>query len=325
MARAKNIPNFNPDHSLGICLAKILAVRVEEMYAYHAHVVNTGNVESVHDMRVAARRLQAMVDLFRKRIPPHTYTTNARMIGKLVRSLGKVRELDVFLQSLGNILSRTSEAEGRRMIRSLILHTREGRNRKMEKLRRDLARIQKGRLQENVFMIAVGLHSVSKGTREISIQTKKEETFRETMKRMLPRFVENVLPRFDSLIDNPGRVEELHELRIKAKPLRYALEVATPAFGRNFGRCLKKFEHAVRSMGTIHDADVAISGFRELLRKRDRNMNAYGAADVQSGKILESVIREECRKRDAVFREFSGMLKAWKRNHFEDTLLSSIV
>lgn len=58
------------------------------------------DIEGVHDMRVASRRLRASLELFRDVFPRRRYRAMRDEIKALARALGDVRDLDVMLERL---------------------------------------------------------------------------------------------------------------------------------------------------------------------------------------------------------------------------------
>ena len=119
MARPWKIVDLNPDESLKQCLHKIALTRVQETFSYESATVKGEDIEALHDMRVSARRLRAVMRIFRdcfskKKLKKH----DARM-QSLIRALGAVRERDVFLESLSEY-KRNLEPADRKVIDLLI-------------------------------------------------------------------------------------------------------------------------------------------------------------------------------------------------------------
>ena len=119
MARPWKIVDLNPDESLKQCLHKIALSRVQETISYESATVTGEDIEALHDMRVSARRLRAVMRIFRdcfskKKLKKH----DARM-QSLIRALGAVRERDVFLESLSEY-KRNLEPADRKVIDLLI-------------------------------------------------------------------------------------------------------------------------------------------------------------------------------------------------------------
>ena len=60
---------------------------------------------------------------------------------------------------------------------------------------------------------------------------------------------------FSAAVQDPGAVEELHDMRIAAKRLRYVLEMTAPAFGPPADHAAKAAKKLQDVLGEVHDCD----------------------------------------------------------------------
>jgi len=100
MAKARKIPYLNPDQSLSICLQKILRTRFDEMISFEQGTLLGEDIEFLHDMRVASRRVQAVLKIFRGAFPKSKFKPEYVQIRTLIRALGVVRDYDVFIDKI---------------------------------------------------------------------------------------------------------------------------------------------------------------------------------------------------------------------------------
>ena len=75
--------------------------------------VRDGNVDAVHDARVATRRMRALLPILSVCYPHIDLKSTARTVKKAGRALGRVRDLDVAIELIGE-LERTSPAVAER-------------------------------------------------------------------------------------------------------------------------------------------------------------------------------------------------------------------
>lgn len=75
---------------------------------------------------------------------------------------------------------------------------------------------------------------------------------------------------------DPSQVEALHDMRIAAKRLRYALEVAAPVLGAERG--IDEAKALQEVLGEVHDCDVML----EVVRTHARDLRAEDASAVRS-------------------------------------------
>ena len=65
----------------------------------------------------------------------------------------------------------------------------------------------------------------------------------------------------------PEKVEPLHEMRIAAKRLRYALELFKNCWGDSLGEFARQVAQLQSSLGELHDCDIWIEHFGKRLRR----------------------------------------------------------
>jgi len=100
MAKAKKITGLVPNEPLEVSLPKILGARFEEMIIHEAGTIEGSDIEALHDMRVASRRVQAVLKIFRDVFPKKKFKSEYAEIRSLIRALGEVRDYDVFIDKL---------------------------------------------------------------------------------------------------------------------------------------------------------------------------------------------------------------------------------
>lgn len=113
MAKAKKIPYLNPDQPLEVCLQKILRTRFGEMISFESGTIAGTDIEALHDMRVASRRLQAVLKIFRGAFPKRKFKSEYIEIRGLIRALGEVRDSDVMIDKMEKFRSAQNTADSR--------------------------------------------------------------------------------------------------------------------------------------------------------------------------------------------------------------------
>src|SRR5919106_6737849 len=64
MAKAREIEGLSSEEPYASAAAKVVAVRARELVDHSARVLDVDDIERVHDMRVATRRLRAALEVF---------------------------------------------------------------------------------------------------------------------------------------------------------------------------------------------------------------------------------------------------------------------
>ncbi len=99
MAKAQDI-DVAPSEPFRRAAARIVRVRADELFAYGDGVLDTRDIERVHDMRVASRRLRAVLEIFAPCFPRSEFKGVLRDVKQLADALGERRDPDVHIDAL---------------------------------------------------------------------------------------------------------------------------------------------------------------------------------------------------------------------------------
>ena len=133
MAKAREIPGLSAEDSYAAAAAKIVTVRVQELSDHSAGVLDVGEIERLHDMRVATRRLRATLEVFGPCFPRKRLKQHLSQVKELADALGERRDCDVAIASLEQLSERMA-ASDRVGIESLIGRLRDEQREANERL-----------------------------------------------------------------------------------------------------------------------------------------------------------------------------------------------
>lgn len=113
MARAREVPGFDCDESFALAAARVVEVRSAEVFEQAHDVLDTGDIERVHDMRVATRRLRAALEVFAPCFPRKRHRRALKRVKALADALGERRDRDVSIAFLERFAAeQESQGEG---------------------------------------------------------------------------------------------------------------------------------------------------------------------------------------------------------------------
>src|SRR4051794_25721910 len=100
MAKARTIPDLRGTDTFRASAAKAVSVRADELWEHADNVLDVSDIERVHDMRVATRRLRAVLEIFAPcfRRKPHGAVLDD--VKSLADALGERRDPDVQIEHL---------------------------------------------------------------------------------------------------------------------------------------------------------------------------------------------------------------------------------
>jgi CHAD domain-containing protein len=221
-----------------------LSAQVAALLEHEPGVRVGEDIEAVHQMRVATRRLRAALSLFGDVAPGDAQALRGEL-GWLADRLGAVRDLDVQLAALRQVaeeLLATTEALS--PVRGLFeVRRATARDELMECL--DSARFA-ALLGSLAALVSVEVEEWPEGAHVLAV-----EALPDRLRRRYQRF-----RKATRAIDSHSPAPELHRARIRAKQLRYSLEFSAPVYGKPARALIRRATALQDVLGAIQDAVV---------------------------------------------------------------------
>jgi CHAD domain-containing protein len=98
VAKARDVEGLEPGDRFDVAAGKIIAVRAQELLEHADGVLDTSDIERVHDMRVASRRLRAVLEIFAPAFPASDHRPALADVKLLADALGARRDPDVQIE-----------------------------------------------------------------------------------------------------------------------------------------------------------------------------------------------------------------------------------
>jgi CHAD domain-containing protein len=141
VAKAGEI-DVDPYEPYALAAARVVRQRALELFAHEEGVLDTSDIERVHDMRVASRRLRAVLEIFEPCFPHGDFKTVLRDVKALADALGERRDPDVHIEAMEELEAavqaanrpgietlvkrqRARQAAGNATLQAALEHTRE--------------------------------------------------------------------------------------------------------------------------------------------------------------------------------------------------------
>ncbi len=242
----------------------------------------SGDVTSVHRARVASRRLREVLPVVSEAAGSDALDRAGKQVRRITRALGPIRELDVALGHLDEAGARAGMSA-----------------RALGKVRRHLAEERAIHRRAMLDVITPTALDKLKGRLHeppSPPQAREQDAEIRAARRRAARRAAALgvaVKRAGNLYSS----ERLHQARIAAKKLRYALEVERELMrARATGR-INRLKRVQDLLGNIHDFEILIGRVREV-------QAAIASSDRKSATELDSLVRvleEECREGHAAF------------------------
>ncbi len=311
MAKAKQIgcPDQGPDPQKWV--AELLKGRFAEVLSERGSALDRTKIEGVHRMRVATRRLRSSLRDFDQMIDCPPVKKVRKGLKHLADELGEVRDHDVAIVVLEELMSKTDDPGVREGISLFIDERRTLREQEYVDLLKVISVTSIEDLQRK-FISAV---DAALGQRDLFEPTSLSEAGRDVITARV-----GDLEDLGNGIYEPFNEEALHDLRIAAKNLRYAIELFGPCWPGSLDPFAVEVAKMQSSLGDVHDCDVWIGLMSKRLKKK-------GKSKPENGPLFEAaawLLSEFVRKRSRAYRSSLKLWRAWKASVFMDRLGATV-
>jgi CHAD domain-containing protein len=271
--KSEDLPFPKPRNSIGIKTEDSLAEAGKKVWLYHfaimlSHEQGTlvgEDIEELHDMRVATRRMRSAFDVFHPAFNPKIMKHYLKGLREIGRALGQVRDLDVIL---GNALSyqRKLKEQNRAGLDALLASWNKMIDKKRSKLSKHLQSeaYQRFKHDFNQFL-------------QTPVEA-KDSSFPDTgtisrLRDIVPVLVYSryaAVRAYEAILPTAS-VSQLHALRIEFKRFRYTLEYFKEILGDSAERAINEIKQYQDHLGELHDADVACNLVGDFLKSWEEN------------------------------------------------------
>ena len=264
---------------------RIFAEQVRELARHEQKAKKGRDPEAVHQMRVATRRLRAALRIFRGYLAPGKRLPEE--LRRLARRLGAVRDHDVILTLLEERHLAALRGAERERLEDLLAGLKERRFAAQEKLERALGR---------------GLYAkLARGLDDFAARPRFAGDEDAMAARILVDGIESwgtAIARDPGMTDPEPETDELHQLRIDVKRLRYVLDFHAATCGMAY-EVERKLARAMQDcLGELHDHDL-------LLAWLERGKDFFAGPWPVLGHALVA-------DRAKLFRRFLRLRRSWK-------------
>lgn len=306
--------------TLGECAHQIIAKHFQKIIAQEEAVFEDKDPEPLHQMRVGMRRLRTAVTVFNSVILiPKASSSSA--IGKIARSLGETRDLDVLKQDLVTHYQPILQKAEQSKFDQGIKHLHEKRDRSFLNLKKTLDSNRYHRLKQ-------------------AVQSWLEQPAYTPMGQLsvLQTLPDLLLPLICQLFSHPGWlvgttieagqvtpisidnseglnqqlqefVDNLHSLRKQIKSVRYQAEFFVGFYGASYTQEIEEFKAIQDTLGQLQDREV----LRQFL---ESSLNA------KLTKVLPSVDQKMQQDQTAFWQSWQPLQQRYLSSEFRQSLRS---
>jgi CHAD domain-containing protein len=255
------------------------------------------NADELHQLRVAVRRIEAVLSLFRGQLPAPL--VRMRMTAKgLLRSLGAARDYDVQLAELERYCAKATAAE-----RTAAAPLRERLESDREQARARMLRVLDSEATRAwLAALAAGVYGPADPSggdpAAVVVPERVRKRFRKLRKEV-------------RRVGAKSAMEEFHSVRRRAKLLRYALEPGVQLYGKSAEELLKALRRMQDKLGAQQDAQIAKQHLEALAA--DTHTPLPAETLFLMGRLAEHQLRITAGARNSLERAWKKVSgKRWK-------------
>ena len=295
--------------SISVYCAKSILPHLEALKDNAQKILRRKNEEDIHDLRVATRRIGTVLDIFQDQFPSKKTKSWIKGIQKITKSFSSVRDLDVQINTLEEIFQTVDDPKIRKGIGRLRLRLNQNRKKKQAKTQNLTDTI----LESTIVLEMLAWAEAALEHRSTEEVFPSQELFQLAYKKIQSKL--NELLFFEVFIFDPGRIKELHQMRISAKRLRYALEVFADLYKRKTDFALNTAREAQEYLGSIHDADVWIEFLPKFAieeQERIHEFYGYNSSYMRITPGIDYLLKNRNLVRGKLYKDFINDWKKWK-------------
>lgn len=207
------------------------------------------DVESVHQMRVASRKMRSLFEMIGNYYKPKTvmkHTQGLRTIGK---TLGNIRDLDVLIEDLEKF-EKTLDKETQASLKQII--------KKLDKKRGKHRVVLNDMFDSKQYIKFIDRFKKFTQSRKKGVFPISNKSTPHQVRHLLPIILHERLAKvraYETVLDG-AEDEVLHALRVEFKQLRYALEFFKPVLGKSGEQFINEVKAMQNLLGRIQDIAV---------------------------------------------------------------------
>lgn len=307
------MPGMSDPGVMSYCAAAMLP-HIDMLQTTAKKINKRKNIEDIHDIRVASRRIRTCLTIFEECFPPKKFKTWSKEIKGITNAYGAVRDLDVQIELLDRIYAKVSDLKIRSGLRRIRLRLKQQRGKRQGKT-------------SNVTQVVIESPTLAelKDWCEKNKNTAPSDQYSPVLYQLGYKNIQHHLDEFlffEVFIFDPARVKELHQMRIAAKRLRYSLEVFSELYKHKSDFALDIARQSQEYLGQIHDADVWISFLPEFMEREQKKIQVFygcGSPFTRLKPGIEFLIKNRQEERRKLYKKF---LREWQKWKLKETWLN---
>ena len=288
-----------------ICLygAQFMRQQVQSLQTQFDGVQTGKDIEYVHQMRVASRRLHNGLDLFKECLPDKKSKVWLENIRNITHALGDARDMDIQIEELPRLYEADLDPVFKPGYTRLLLRLKQNRTKAQKKINKTLFKLQESQTLEA--MLVRFDKMLENHADDYLFTPALYEKSCSTITENLTVFLS-----YQDYIHDPEMADKLHAMRIAGKHLRYTMEVFAPIYNSALNPFIAVMKDIQDQLGEIHDNDVWVAWLPKfILQEQARIEDYFGNAEPLQKLLpgLHHLMEDRQQARDETYHTFLAL------------------
>jgi CHAD domain-containing protein len=290
--------------------AAFIIDQVKQLEAQVDGVFFGEDIEYIHRMRVASRRLRTGLNLFKQYFPENFGESWRNAFKGITRALGNARDLDIQIQLIESQYQTDLDEDYEPGYQRLLLRLRHQRLKAQQKVTGAIQTLQDDKTLEAMHNLLD--HCI--GYRSAQLNPALVEFAFNAISESLDQFLS-----YQEILQMPDNSDKLHAMRIAGKHLRYKMEIFEVLYKGQLFPFIQIMKKLQDQLGEIHDCDVWVSWLPEFInQERSHIMDYFGQIDPIK-KVLPGIHYLIEDRKITRQKEFDAFLVNWQTLKKEQT------
>jgi CHAD domain-containing protein len=323
MAKAKEIVGIGCDGAATEAVPLVLGPRLEEMCLLRKAALDFRDPEGVHDMRVASRRVRSALRDFAPHLRKTKMAASTKHLKEIADKLGVVRDYDVAIIALEKLQKKANPE-----ISSGLQRIIDDQKARLDPARKELVQAlnykklsQINRAFRHAVTEAIVPRAATKSTSGTTLT--RGPSYKVFARSTLIKRLKE-LEALSPCLYEPQNVKPLHEMRIAAKRLRYAMDLFAVCWGDQLGVFSRQVAQMQSSLGELHDCDLWIEHFGKRLSRFKKKANSERATSEDERDAMIWLLSHFSRLRTKHFRAALARWHEWEEKDFCNRLTATL-
>jgi CHAD domain-containing protein len=226
------------------------------------------DIECVHRMRVASRRLCNGLKLFKGCLSKKKYKSWRDEIRKVLHALGNARDLDIQIVQLTALYDDHLDAKYKPGYNRLLLRLKQSRTKAQKKVNKTLFKLSESQTLDQ--MTHWLEKQIDKADQPLSYPQPLFQKAHDEIEEALSGFL-----KFQNAIELENNSDKLHAMRIAGKHLRYTMEIFSPIYEGVLDPFIIVMKDIQDLLGAFHDNDVWVTWLPKFINKERERIEDY--------------------------------------------------